>query len=1061
MQIQPDILAIRVERRIAELGYYRYVFRKRLSGWWVARSRPDVQENAVAGQEIRSQSTSDQVASFGDSNNLIGEFCEFFRTGTTIAETFWLSKKIVIPDQCAGKPVHLLLTTNAEALFYVDGVVWQGLDENHSEVLLCECGDPGRVFQLAIKLFTGRDRNEKTLEAELALIDSKIEAYRNDLRAVLGVVRSMPDDNTTAIRLRQALTVSINTIDFHSQYGHVDVSTASQVLGNHVQALRQKGQDSTNIDIFLVGNSHIDVAWLWTLGETRQKMGRTTATALRHMEEYPEFHFVQSQAQLYEYLRRDFPELFRRVQEKVREGQWNIVGNAWVEPDCNVIGGESLVRQLLYGKKFWNEHFDKESDVMWLPDTFGYSWALPQILKKSGMRTFVTQKLTWNERNEFPFGHFDWEGIDGTRVRCTFPQIYVSRTFPEQIIASYKKYPSKETVSSMLYLYGYGDGGGGPVREDIEIARRLDDMPGFPHCRSSSIDEALDYIRRAADARAETLDQPIPVWRGELYLEFHRGTLTTHARIKRKNRKCELLLREAELWASLATVDPRYVYPLEVLESAWKKVLLNQFHDIIPGTSIPPVYIEAYQMYEEVKTTAKAVIAKASIHFFSIEKSEEVFTVFNSLSWEVTEWVEIEIDACHAFHLEDGEGYAIPYQITEEKNESIRLGFEATVPAMQSATYTVKTGEGTGFANLSGDDNLLENARFRVLFNDAGYLVSVFDKTMEREWLDGPANVFQTFDDRPNQWEAWDINDWYEQKPLNLFSIKSADIIECGPVRVVKRLVFSSLNGSRIEQDVVLYRMIPRIDFQTRIDWYEKRVLLKTAFPVAVHAAWATYEIQFGSITRPTTRNTSWESAMFEVAAQRWIDLSEGNGGVSLLNDCKYGHDVRGNVMRVTLLRNMPHPDPQCPSPPFLFPDQEEKNIFTDTGVHEMHYAFYPHQADWRNGTVRQAHSFNSRPRVQRGQGKPTGGCRVSDPAIVIDTLKRAEDGNGHILRVYESGGGRHHATISLPLTLTSVAAVDLMERPSSGESAVSLNESQSIQFFLRPFEIRSFRLCW
>lgn len=1061
MHLQPDFIDVRVQRRIAELEYHLYPFRKPVRNWHVSRHWPEHITRPEAATKLLQMgaSPSGDIDLQAMRANGHGEVRTLFSVGAANTQTYWLSTEVTVPEDLRGKTVHLLLPTNAEALLYVDGQPWQGLDDNRALVLLSRAGEPGRVYRLDVMLFTGRDQKDKTLAADLVCLDRAVKDYQYDLRTVLGVARTLPEESTTAIRLWQALTASVNAIDFHRADQPVDVTEAAQILRRQIQALRDQGHGPTDVDIFLVGNSHIDVTWLWTLAETRQKMGRTTATALRYLDELPAYRFAQSQPQLYEFLRQDFPDLFRRVQERVAEGRWEIVGAAWVEPDCNITGGEALVRQILYGQKFWQEHFGRETNVMWLPDTFGYAWALPQILKKSGLDTFVTQKLTWSETNTFPHGHFDWEGVDGTRIRCTFPQTYVSRTFPEEIVAFYRKYPSKDTVPALLYPYGYGDGGGGPVREDVEIGSRLNNMPGFPRCHFTTAQETLHRIQEQADALARAAGQPIPIWKGELYLEFHRGTLTTHARVKRYNRTCEILLREAEIWASLAAIQAGFDYPAADLEAAWKKVLLNQFHDIVPGTSIAPVYPEVYEMYDDVLATARAIIAAASDALTESEGKADGFTVMNSLPWDVTDWVEVDIPGAMDVHIEDADGRTVPHQVVAEHEGGVRIGLEAAAPALGYTTYHVRAGAPLLSSVLQSRDGLLENDRFRVTFDERGQIASIYDKELQREWLAGPGNVFQTFEDRPNHWEAWDVNDWYQQKPLDLFGLVKAEVIEQGPVRVVMRLDHSTANGSHIEQDVVLYRTIPRIDFLTRVDWREQRVLLKTAFPVAVHSPHAAYDIQFGSIERPTHHNTSWDAAKFEVCAHKWSDLSEGNGGVSLLNDCKYGHDVRDNIMRITLLRNAAHPDARCPTPSYLFPDQESEIIYTDTGMHEVRYAFFPHPDDWRSGTVQQAYSFNSPLRVIQGTATVAEACAVSDPALVIEALKRAEDGNGYILRVFEAHGGRHQAAIRLPFALASVEPTDLMERPSPGEGPVEIIDEQSISFFIKPYEIRTFRL--
>ncbi|WP_420455653.1 alpha-mannosidase [Rubrivirga sp.] len=1056
----------RIQRRLDELEHHVTPERWPVGGWSVSRTWPDDVARPTFADDLDRMNQKVADASTPDG----------FSAAPKDAQTYWLSTTATVPDALAGERVTLLMHTDAESMVYVDGEPWQALDENRGHIVLADAGEAGRAYRVDVMLFSSRDRLPKSLTAEFARVDPAVEAYRFDLRAILGVVRALSgtvegdptqgrtsqgDGGPVAARLRQALVASTNALDFHSAYGSVDVAEAARVLRDEVDALRER-IPPTDVDVHLVGNSHIDVTWLWTLPETRAKMGRTTATALRTLDELPSYRFVQSQPQLYEFLRQDFPDLFARVQARVAEGRWEIIGASWLEPDCNITGGESLVRQILHGQRFWQEHFGRTSDVMWLPDTFGYAWALPQILAKSGIDTFVTQKLTWNNENTFPYGHFEWEGVDGTRVRCTFPQVYVARVTPETIATFYQRIPETETVEGLMFLYGYGDGGGGPVREDVEIGERLGDVPGFPRCTFSTARDALDKIRDEADGIAERTGRDVPVWKGELYLESHRGTLTTHARVKKGNRDGELRLREAEVWASLAAAQTDYAYPADALDAAWKNVLLNQFHDIVPGTSIEPVYDGVHARYAETLATADRALADA---LAALLGDGEQVAVVNSLGHPVTDWVEVGAPAGLA-HVVDASGAVVPSQRTHDG----RIGFEATVPALGSSTYTVHPGavppttsplpvgekQGEGVADLVATDRSLDSGRFRLAFGDDGTITSLADTALDRQWLSGPGNVFQTFDDRPNQWEAWDVNDWYAEKPLGLFSLESSEVIEAGPVRAVLRQTHTTPAGSTIRQDVIVYRTVPRVDFDTHVDWRERRVLLKVAFPVAVHSAHAAYEIQFGTIERPTSRNTSWEQSRFEVAAHKWTDLSEGGGGLSLLNDSKYGHDIRDDVMRITLLRNPVFPDPRSPWQEYRLPGREDEVRHTDTGKHRIRYAVHPHAGDWRAGTVHQARAFNSPLRVVPGVAAATAGGAITTDGVKLEALKQADDGDGFIVRVYEAHGARGAATVRLPFEVASAEAVDLMERPC--DETVALDDG-ALAFHVLPFEIRTVRV--
>ncbi|MEM1115249.1 MAG: glycoside hydrolase family 38 C-terminal domain-containing protein [Bacteroidota bacterium] len=1048
--------ANRIQRRLSELEYHLYPDTWPIGGWTLSRDWPGHIARPTFADDLEGFNT-DVEATAGDA----------FSAPSKDAQTYWLSTTATIPDRLGGERVTLRFGTKAESMVYVDGAPWQALDENRNHLVLAEAGEAGREVRLDVMLFSARDRNPKGLTAAFARVDAAIEAYRLDLRAILGVVRALSspasgnpsqgklaggDGDLVVSRLRHALVASTNAIDFHSMYGTVDVTEAARVLREEVAAVRERIPPK-DLDVYLVGNSHIDVTWLWTLPETRAKMGRTTATALRYMDELPDYRFAQSQPQLYAFLREDFPDLFARVQERVAEGRWEIIGGAWVEPDCNVTGGESLVRQILHGQRFWQEHFGRMTDVMWLPDTFGYAWALPQILAKSGIDTFLTQKLTWNNENTFPYSHFDWEGVDGTRVRCTFPQTYVARVDPETITDMHARVPERQTLESLLFLYGYGDGGGGPMREDVQLGTRLGDVPGFPRCQFTTARGAIEKLRDEADRIAEHTGHAVPVWNGELYLESHRGTLTTHARVKKGNRESEMRLREAEVWSSVAAARAGFAPPADKLDAAWKNVLLNQFHDILPGTSIEPVYAGVHARYAETLATAHGT-TEAALGTLSASGPETgtAYTVWNSLGWEITDFVTVEGDFAGDVHVVDNRGITVPHQVTHDGT----LGFEATVPPLGAATYEVRLGAAPDAPALGAEADALESDRFRVTFDGDGRMTSLFDKAHDREWLTGPGNVLQTFDDRPNQWEAWDVNDWYAEKPLDLLSLDSADVIEAGPVRAVVRQVYTTPAGSRVEQDVIVYRSVPRVDVDTRMDWRERRVLLKVAFPVAVHAAHAAYEIQYGTIERPTHRNTSWEQARFEVAGHKWTDLSEAGGGVSLLNDGKYGHDIHGGTMRITLLRNPVFPDPRNPWQEYSLPGREAEVRHTDDGEHRVRYAVFPHAGDWRNGTVCQAYALNSPLRVTEGAASVAGA--VTGDGAVVEVLKPAEDGDGFVLRVYEAHGGRGPASVRLPFTVGEAETVDLLERPYADDGPVTVDDG-TLAFDLRPYQIRTFRV--
>lgn len=938
---------------------------------------------------------------------------------------------------------------DTEALLRCDGVILQGLDRNHTDVRL----PPGR-HTLTLDVWMGREDRERTLRVRVIEKPAGLEEFLAEARTLLDLALVVMDEAAT----REVLA----TVESAIANAPADLAGAAADLARE-RARLAATHPPADVRVHLIGNSHLDVAWLWTTEETRGKMARTTATVLRLMEELPDFRFLQTQPQLYAWLEEDHPELFEQVRRRVAEGRWEALGAMWVEPDCNIPGGEALVRQILYGQRYWRERFGRDTDVLWLPDTFGYAWALPQLVAKSGLRHFVTMKLTWNDTNRFPHGHFDWEGVDGTRVRCTLPQTLDRRPTPKEIARAWEAYPSKEVAPALLFPYGYGDGGGGPVREDVLVARALGEAPAFPRCGLTSMSDALERIRAEADTRARERGVPVPVWRGELYLEMHRGTLTTHARMKAENRRAELALRDGEIWSSLAAIHAHSTYPAAALDEAWRKVLLNQFHDIVPGSSIPEVYPDAHRRYAEATDTAMGAADRARRALLqpsgpsrgaraAATASPFAFTLVSSVPWATREWVELSVPAELPFHLVDRSGDVVPHQVVSTDDAGVRIGLEATLPPMGAASLRVVAGEAETPEALTADVRRLEGGRLRVALDERGRMRSLF--AGGREWLAAPANELQTFVDEPAHWEAWEVDPADERTRRDVFTLEDVEVASAGPLRAALRLRHVSSGGSVLEQEVSVYRRIPRVDIASRVDWRERRTLLKAAFPLAVHATEATYEIQFGAIARPTHRNTSWDAARYEVCGHRWADLSEGNGGVSLLNDGRYGHDALGGTLRLSLLRNAIAPDPREPMRAGPAADREPR--FTDTGEHRFRYALYPHPGDWRRGTVRQAWSFNVPPTVLagvEGELEGWGGGR----GVVIETLKRAEDGKGWILRVWEAHGARRRARMRLPFDAADAEAVDLMERPSD-EEAPAL-EGRTLRFSLGAYEVRSFRI--
>jgi alpha-mannosidase len=972
----------------------------------------------------------------------------------------WFRRRVTIPREWAGRPVCLLLSLHSylphtmedalstpEGLVYIDGVARQAIDRWHREVLLTDRASGGEEYSIAIEGYAGGNLGARTLGlADLASIDRELEGLYFDARTALESARILDDKDPGKFAILNALNEALLQLETHLPHGEAFAASlprARQYLREHLAAY----DDGQQPRIVGVGHAHIDVAWLWPLSVTRGKAARTCATALRLMEQYPDYHYIQSQPQLYQYLKEDHPELLARIRERVAEGRWEANGGMWVEADTNIPSGESLVRQFLYGKRFFRREFGLENDLLWLPDVFGYSAALPQIMAGCGIRNFMTTKISWNEIDRFPYDTFYWQGLDGTRILThyitapsgTWFYTYNGDTEPKSLLGSWTNYAQKGLNDELLLSFGHGDGGGGPTKEMLETAARLTDMPAMPHLE---LNTAGEFFRRL---NARKVDWPR--WVGELYFEYHRGTYTTQARNKRANRKSEFLYHEAEFLATVANWlgDP---YPRAALDTGWQLILVNQFHDILPGSSIGEVYADCARDYARIRELGAGVRARALgtlCGAIDVPGPGPAVVVTNPLSWrrqgvaEVAPWGKLE-----GMRVLDSAGREVPSQRLDDS----RLLFQADAPSYGYAVYTLAQGEPQPApCNLSVSERALENRFFRLALDERGGIISLYDKQRGREVLPAGAiaNEWQAFDDRTRTGgDAWDINYDYEEKRFPLPEAAQVRVIEAGPVRAGIEIRRPILNSSLVQR-VYFYERTPRIDFDTEIDWHEKHVLLKVAFPLQVHADQATYEVQFGNLQRPTHHNTSWDAARFEVPAHKWADLSEGDYGVSLLNDCKYGYDAHDNVLRLTVLRATTHPDAHA-----------------DEGTHHLTYALYPHAGDWRQGTVQQAYQLNApltasmvQPHAGPLPGDEWSLVEADRAGVIVETVKIAEDTGELVLRLYECYNQRGRVTLRFGRALSSVGACNLIE---DGNEPLPFAGSR-VTLDIGPYQIRTIKV--
>lgn len=959
-------------------------------------------------------------------------------------QTTWFRFQAVVPPEMKGACVVARIRPHGESLAFVDGKRTQGLDENRDMLFLTEKAEGNEVFEIHLESVPSVrfDLIHPFGYAEVAVFHQDRWDYYWDIQTLLEVLDVLPEDYAPRWRLLGLLDRSIKTLDLNA-VGGKGFEASLEKARKTLQAGLPEFQHSYGMGkLILSGHSHIDTAWLWPIRETQRKCGRTFSTVLRMMERYPEYHFSCPQPAQYEWVKTYYPEIYKEIKKRVKEGRWEPLGCFWVEPDLNIPSGESLVRQAVYGNRFFREEFGVHSNVAWTPDTFGYCYALPQILRRAQVEFFVTTKIHWNSFTKFPYSFFHWEGTDGSRVLAVRPWDYNGNVRPENLVKQWNQYTQKDRTETFLFPFGFGDGGGGPTPEMIEMGKRLENVIGVPKCAFGNVMPALEAMRDEAD-----LDE-LPVWNGELYFELHRGCQTTQARTKRNNRKCETLLRDTEILSSLAYVAAGHPYDATTIYDCWKQVLTNQFHDILPGSSINEVYRRTDAEYAEVMRKLEAVrdaACDALLTKYHTDGEGTPVAVFNTLFTARSDAVEVEMDLPDGpIAVVDSDGERLPAQ---RLGPNRLLFCTGSAPSMGVDVYWVASGQGCTFdaPPIKVTTRTMENACIRVRFDRNGQITSFYSHDLGREFIPegARANVFQFFEDRPREWDAWEVDFNFEENMRTAGPPESIEVIENGPVRGVLRMVYR-FGESTITQDVVMHIDWPRLDFVTHVDWRERRTMWKAAFPMDLRALQATYEVQFGAVERPTHRNRDADEAQFEVPAQRWADLSEGGlYGMSLLNDCKYGYDIRGNVMRITLLRSPIDPDPEA-----------------DQGEHRFTYALYPHEGDWRMDTVTEAFALNT-PMVTRLPEKreaPYGshGSYVEvEGRLVIDTIKKAEDSDDMIVRVYEPHGQRVDAWLYPWGSAAKAWECDLMEE---NDKPLPIVDGE-VRLDVRPFEIRTLKI--
>jgi alpha-mannosidase len=953
-------------------------------------------------------------------------------------------------------------------VFANGAILYRGSDDDILPMLLTENAQPGQKFLVAARVVADDDvqceffHGELTIEPAPARPDPAF--LRTELLSARPIINAYQDGKAER---QQQLDAAIKAIDFSplEKGDQAGFDASLRQAHTKLEALKPFLQQ---FNIRIVGNSHIDMAWLWPWTETVEVVRNTFQSVLDLMREYPEFKFTMSSARTYEWMQEKYPDLFQQIEKRVKEGRWEIIGGMWVEPDLNMPDGESLVRQILVGKRYFQKNFGVDVKIGWNPDSFGYNYQLPQIYKKAGMDYFVTQKLLWaHEFTTFPYKLFWWQAPDGSRLLTYFPHDYAGGIDAEPLATDLsiwmpsiygKTIPEKP---EMMHLYGVGDHGGGPTRVMLDHAEQLMSPEAvYPKLEFSF---ARDFF---SDMEKKLPNMQVPTWDGELYFAYHRGVFTTQAETKRRIRRSEEIVLNAEKFASLASLYERS-YPQDGMERTWKNLLFEHFHDIMPGSGIAVNYLDAKRSMEDLNRAANDVTKKSlreiAAHVNTQGDGVPVL-LFNSLSWPRTEVTEVEIQlpaAAQQIAVVDSAGKPAEAQLLsiDQETHRARLLLLSTTPAFGYNTYFIRgvTASPASHSFLKATSDTLENEFIRVKIDpQTGCMTSLFDKRSGTEALapaetdtGGPktstcGNLLQTFVDKPKQWDAWNIDADFEKQHWDLDKAGEVKLVESGPLRAVIQ-VKNRFQSSTFVRDITLYAGVPRVDVKMQAEWHEKHILLKVAFPLSAHSDKAAYEIPFGSVERPTTRNTPAELAQFEVPAQRWADISDSKHGFSLLNDCKYGYDAKGNVLRLSLLRSPEYPDPHA-----------------DEGHHEFTYSLYPHGGGWKDAmTIRRGYELNYKllsMAFEKHQGSLAAEhsfLQATPDNVIVTAMKKAEDENALVVRFYEWAGKDSEVTIQLPPGAESAAETDLMEKPLANLSV----SNGRVSIHTKPYEIKTIKV--
>lgn len=890
---------------------------------------------------------------------------------------------------------------NPQIIAYINGKNTQALDVNHTWIPL----EFDKEYDVYLYLYNGMVPGDFGCVPSVDIVDLRTEALYYDISVPYEAMKLLEHNSMDYVKIHESLDKATLLLDLREYYStdyYNGINAALEYMKNEFYG---KVCGNSQGVVSCIGHTHIDVAWLWTVAQTREKAQRSFSTVINMMKRYDDYMFMSSQPQLYQHVKEEDPELYEQIKQRIAEGRWEAEGAMWLEADTNLASGESLVRQVMYGKRFMKEEFGVDNKILWLPDVFGYSGALPQILRKCGVTQFFTTKMYWNETNKMPDDIFEWEGIDGSKVFAGFIPSYVLRLNPQEVKCRvWDSFKNKNITDETMFTFGFGDGGGGPTYEMMENYERMKyGIPGMPKTVIQSGGAHFDKVE--ADFYANTTEEySRHKWVGEMYLEMHRGTYTSIAKNKKNNRKSELMYQQAETASATNMVLNGGEYPEDTMRKHQTTILLNQFHDIIPGSSIKEVYDVTDIEYAEILKDGRAIADKGIEGIKASLKTDGGIFVYNPTPYAMSDYV-----SC------DGKTY-----------------YAENVPSHGWKVIADKVAE----AKVTVNEKTIENDVIKVTFDNDYHIVSVYDKAESREVLSpgAKANRLEVFEDYPREYDAWEITDYYKQKMWIADNVAGTELLENG-IRVKR-----NYGKSVIIQDIVVKPGSKRIDFVTKIDWHEDHVLLKAAFPVDIRSNNATYDIQFGNVERPTHKNTPWDAAKFEVCAHKWADLSEDDYGVSLLNDCKYGYSVEENVMKISLLKAATYPNPEA-----------------DRGMHEFTYSLYPHTGNFKSGnTVKEGYLVNmpfEASYIEKTEGSVADNysfVSADKDNVVIETIKKAEDDDSIVARMYEAYNRKSKVTVSAGFDFKEVYICDMLE---NNETKLE-NDGRNVTLDIKNYEI-------